>query len=81
MLTDVGREHNNLVFTCKCLFDAVNVVAAFLIAHKEDVTDARLSREVTNGSISVVDHKVGHVHSFNLGGGDDWVGVSLQLLI
>lgn len=81
MLADVWREHNNLIFTCKRLFDAVNVMTAFLIAHEKDVTNARLSRKVTNGTISVVDHEVGHVHSFNLGGGDDWVWVSLQILI
>lgn len=70
MLAEVWGEHHNLVLACVDFFDAVDVVAALLVAHKQNVTGAWLPSQVTDGSMSVVDHVVRRVYPLDLSGGD-----------
>lgn len=70
MLAEVRGEHHNLVLAGVDLFDAVDVVAALLVAHKQDVAGAWLPSQVAYSAVSVVDHVVRSVYSLNLGGGD-----------
>ncbi|MPC32175.1 hypothetical protein E2C01_025480 [Portunus trituberculatus] len=58
MLAEVRGEDDNLILATVCLLDAVNVMPAFLVAHKEHMTSSWPASHVTDGAVCIVHHKV-----------------------
>ena len=78
MLAEVRREDDNLILATVRFLDAINVVPAFLVAHKQHVAGPWSAGQVTDGAVCVIHHKVRSVHPLNLGGRN--VGTGRNLL-